>query len=459
MQIAKSYRIRLCLTHIVTAMVSGYCVWYGLQVKGFSRIAFMILLSAGIAVPCTVALRWLSLALKRMNSAFETVDTDEADTGLSEIDVATRRAIEALRQQRQLVSNVQELVARLRQTSGRGESGGTELLTDALGQLSRGTSRDIGSIMSLGDDIAKGIHDTHWSAQYQLHTVKAIGQSVDALSCRFDDIGQNAKHTNQSARQVSQDAAKGIGVINQVVRGMENVRTNVDFTEKKVAGLNQLSEQISSIVETMGNISARTDMLALNASIEAVRAGQEGRGFSIVAEEVRKLSDTTASASQEIAKLVAGIQNESTDAVAAIKEEREQVHQELHRIRQAVDAFESISQSSAGAAEHSLEIANTSVEQLQATRDVVRSIQEISTSATRISEQSDSVRHKTSDLIAVANELEDGLSPLYDFGGDATFLQPPVSVPEKAELPEQHMDAETGHPPDELLAAVVRGEL
>ena len=52
--------------------------------------------------------------------------------------------------------------------------------------------------MSLGDDIAKGIHDTHWSAQYQLHTVKAIGQSVDALSCRFDDIGQNAKHTNQS---------------------------------------------------------------------------------------------------------------------------------------------------------------------------------------------------------------------------------------------------------------------
>ena len=270
MQIAKSDRIRLCLTHIVTAMVSGYCVWYGLQVKGFSRIAFMILLSAGIAVPCTVALRWLSLALKRMNSALETVDTDEADTGLSEIDVATRRAIEALRQQRQLVSNVQELVARLRQTSGGGESGGTELLTDALGQLSRGTSRDIGSIMPLGDDIAKGINDTHWSAQYQLHTVKAIGQSVDALSCRFDDIGQNAKHTNQSARQVSQDAAKGIGVINQVVRGMENVRTNVDFTEKKVAGLNQLSEQISSIVETMGNISARTDMLALNASIEAV---------------------------------------------------------------------------------------------------------------------------------------------------------------------------------------------
>lgn len=415
-----SYRIRLFLTHIATSIVAGYCFWYGLQVQGFSQLAFMVLFGAGIGVPSTVAAWWLTRGLRHLELNLTDAHTESSSTGLPELDEVTARLQTVQERQRTLVQNVDDLVRRLGNSTSKSQIGlsgvDSQLLTDALGQLSRASARDVGRIMSLGDDMAKGAHDTQCGAHEQTRMVENAIGSVEILSGKIDIVGGDAEAVSTAARESVEQATKGLDLIDQMAVGMEAIRTNAEFSEKKVTTLGQRSEQISSIVETMGNISARTDMLALNASIEAVRAGQEGRGFAVVADEVRKLAESTAKASRDISTLVDAIQTEAQDTVSAITEERQQVQEEISRVNEAGITLEEISRSSTAAADRSRQISEVTLEQLQRTQEVVRAMQQVSTIAGKISDRSESTRHKTNDLVEAAQDLEEGLSPMYHYG-------------------------------------------
>jgi methyl-accepting chemotaxis protein len=390
------------------------------RVQGFSQLAFMVLFGASIVVPNTIAARWLTNGLHQMESVLADVTTEAKLPGLAELDGVTIRLQATFERQRTLVQNVDDLVLRLGCSTSGPRSGlsGTrnQLLTGALGQLSRATARDVGCIMTFGDDIARAAHDTHRGAHEQFRTVENAVTSVEILSGKIDSVGSDAEVANKAANEVAERAALGLDLIQQLVRGMEGIRANVEFSEKKVLALGRQSEQISSIVETMVNISARTDMLALNASIEAVRAGQEGRGFAVVAEEVRKLAESTATASRDIAALVDAIQSEALDTVSAMTEERQQVQEEIRRVSEAGNTLEEIGRSSTVAAERSQRICLATIEQLHRTQEIVQAMQQVSTIANRISERSESIRHKTTDLVEAAQDLEEVLSPMYHYG-------------------------------------------
>jgi methyl-accepting chemotaxis protein len=455
-----SYRIRLCLTHIATSIVTGYCVWYGMQVEGFSQLAFMLLLGAGIGVPCFAASLWINRGLTQLESCLADTHTNAPSTGIQELDRLAVRLCTMLERQRTLLQNVDELMVCIGHSPMTGENGASdrkgEMLTDAMGRLSRASARDVAAILTFCDDISKGAHDAQWGAQEQVRTVENAVTSVEVLSGRIDEIDTDAHDAVKASRDMAAHAEKGLSLIRHLVQGMEGIRANVAFSEKKVLALGQQSEQISSIVETMGNISARTDMLALNASIEAVRAGQDGRGFAVVAEEVRKLAESTASASRDIAALVSAIQSEAHDTVTAMAEERTQVQEELKRVTEAGRELEQIGLVSAAAAERSKRISSATNDQLQRTQEVVRAMQQLSTIAKRISERSDSIRHKTTDLVEAAQDLEEGLSPIYHFGDTgAHVLDRRASHNLRVTGPRKRNRAEPG---DELVAAASSGE-
>lgn len=448
-----TYRIRLFLSHIATALVAGYCVWYGLQVQGFSKLAFMVLFGASVVVPNTLAAWWLTRGLRSLEKSLLDVSGDENSTGLAELDEVGDTLRLAFERQRNLEHDVADLIGRL----GRGRAGrrfrpageNTELLTDALGQLSRAAARDISTVMSVGDDIARGAHDVHSGIQEQSRTVENAITSIEMLSSRISGISSSSEAAGIAVTEASDRARAGLDLIQQLVRGIEGVRTNVDYSTKKIASLGQQSEQISSIVETMGTISARTDMLALNASIEAVRAGQEGRGFAVVAEEVRRLAESTASASRDIAALVDAIQSEAHDTVSVMREERHQMQEELHRAAETLSAFEQIARCSAVAADESRQVVDFATQQLQHTQDVVNAMQQVSSIADRIGVRSDSIRHKTTDLVETAQGLETGLSPMFHYGdalpaSDAVGRSPDSSAADRVG--------------DELYHAVADGE-
>ncbi len=454
-----SYQIRLFLTHSATAIVAGYCVWYGLQVQGFSRLAFMVLFGASIIVPNQIAVWWLTRGLRRMSNALSNVTTDAIATGLPELDHVTDQIASVFARQRSMVRNVEELVSRLgHSTAGSGRSRseiGNDLLTDALGQLSRATARDVGGIMTLADDVARSSHDTLAGAQEQLKTIDNATSSAQTLSTIIDGLSRQSAASGQAADEVAEYAAMGLDLIEQLVSGLESIRANVEYSEKKVTTLGRQSEQIGAIAESMGSLSTRTDMLALNASIEAVRAGQDGRGFALVAEEVRRLAESTATASRNIAGLVNEIQSDACDTVSALSEERQQVQEEIRRVGDAGQTLESISRSSKVAAKRSQQIAAAAVEQLQCTQDMARAMQQVSTIANRIGERSESIRSKSAEIVGTAQALEEGLSPVYHYG-DSGECQPDSTL--SYDGVNRLGNEATPEAGDALLNAVANGE-
>ena len=395
-----------------------------------------------------------------MESALTASPGESISCGLAELDQSTARLRTVLQRQRTLVKNVDDLVYRLGHLSGSSstEVVGTEspLLTDALGHLSRSTAQCVGGIMSLGTDIAKGAHDSNKGVEQQILSIHVAITSLELLSQRIDAVGRDAETANAAAKEAGDRAARGLELVRELVCGMHHIRNNVEFSEKKVVSLGQQSEQIGSIVEMLGNISARTDMLALNASIEAVRAGQEGRGFAVVAEEVRRLAESTATAARDIAALVDTIQTDAQDTVSAMTDERLQVLEEIRRIHEAGATLENIRHSSMAAVDHSRQISGSTVEQLQRTQEVVRAMQQVSAIAAKIRDRNDMIRHKTTDLAESAQVLEEGLSPMYNFGdpGRPSFTQ--KSGARSGNAAERRWD--TPDVGEELFEAVSGGE-
>ena len=453
-----NYKIQLCLTHLATAVIAASCAWYGLQSPGFSPLVFIVLLCA--CIPGTIAAASFTRGLRRMELALTDSYAEPVSCGLPELDRSTSRLRTVLQRQQTLVTNVDELVHRLGRTSGNSATSviGTEsqLLTDALGLLSRSTAKRVGGIMALGTEIARGVHDSNTGAEQQIQTINCAINSIELLSQRIDAVGSDAATANATLKEATDGTDRGLELVKELVRGMHNIRANVEFSEKKVVSLGQQSEQIGSIVEMMGSISARTDMLALNASIEAVRAGQEGRGFAVVAEEVRRLAESTATASRDIAALVDAIQTETQDTVTAMTEERHQVLEEIRRVSETGATLEHIRLSSIAAADRSRQISETTIEQLQRTQEVVRAMQQVSVIAAIMRDRNEMIRHKTTDLAETAQDLEDGLSPMYNFGdsGRPSYTQRSGAKSNNA----AGRRRDTKDVSDELFEAVSSGE-
>ena len=169
------------------------------------------------------------------------------------------------------------------------------------------------------------------------------------ISDRIDRISQNADDAAKACENVRHEARRGLDQVHTVIEGMDRLRSRVDVNRRKASRLGDRSVEIGTIVELISGISGRTDMLALNATIESVRAGEHGRGFAVIAEEIRKLAERTADATREIGTLVEAIQVDTHESIQALGEEQTEMEQEARRVHEAGSALDRIS----AVAEHS----------------------------------------------------------------------------------------------------------
>jgi methyl-accepting chemotaxis protein len=164
---------------------------------------------------------------------------------------------------------------------------------------------------------AKGIASESENAVARVNTVATAGEEISATSI---DIARSCSMVSDGARQASQSAIEGAGVVNDTIAVMNHIAVRVQESAKAVENLGSRSEQIGEIVGTIEEIADQTNLLALNAAIEAARAGEQGRGFAVVADEVRALAERTSRATQEISVMIKTIQNETKDAVMAMNQ-------------------------------------------------------------------------------------------------------------------------------------------
>ena len=187
---------------------------------------------------------------------------------------------------RLLVSNVQNTAGRVAETTSQVESTSTELLA---------------------------------ASTEQLREIRETGQAVLTMAERINEVASQSQESATVARQSLQAASSGLRAVEDAIGGMNAIRDQIQDTAKRLKRLGESSQEIGEITELISDITEQTNVLALNAAIQATSAGESGRGFSVVAEEVQRLAERSADATRQIAALVRAIQTDMQDAVGAME--------------------------------------------------------------------------------------------------------------------------------------------
>ncbi len=163
------------------------------------------------------------------------------------------------------------------------------------------------------------------AAERQAAEIKGAGQSALAMATSMTNVSDDAKQSATVARQSLTAAEKGTKAVTDSIKGMNKIRDQIQETSKRIKRLGESSQEIGEIVELISDITEQTNVLALNAAIQAASAGEAGRGFTVVAEEVQRLAERSGEATKQIGAIVRTIQNDTQDTVSAMEESTREV--------------------------------------------------------------------------------------------------------------------------------------
>lgn len=237
----------------------------------------------------------------------------------------------------------------------------------------------------------------------QVNTVATSGEEMSATS---ENIAQNCQLAADGAQKASESAHNGEDVVNHTMIVMGEIARKVQQTAKTVESLGDRSDQIGEIIGTIEDIADQTNLLALNAAIEAARAGEQGRGFAVVADEVRALAERTTKATREIGEMIKAIQRETKDAVVAMEEGVQQVEAGTMEAARSGEALRDILQQVNAVSMQVSQIATAAEEQTATTGEISSNMQQINEAVQHTSQGSQESAAAASQLSGNAETLK-----------------------------------------------------
>ncbi|MEO8488626.1 methyl-accepting chemotaxis protein [Pseudomonas sp.] len=275
-----------------------------------------------------------------------------------------------------------------------GLRGTLSLISDSSNQLAS-TSEEMHAVT---EDANKGM-------LHQNNEVEMAATAVTEMSAAVEEVARNASAASEAANRSNSAALAGRARVDETVKAISLMVANVEDTSAEVQGLAVMATDISKVLDVIRAIAEQTNLLALNAAIEAARAGEAGRGFAVVADEVRALAHRTQQSTSEIEQMISSIQKGTGAAVSAMTHTNAQAQRTLETAQGAGSALVEITESIDNITERNVLIATASEEQAQVAREVDRSLVSIRDLSNQASEGSSQTAIATSELTKLAVEL------------------------------------------------------
>ena len=227
-----------------------------------------------------------------------------------------------------------------------------------------------GQLASAAEEMSAITRESTAGIERQSLETDQAATAVNQMTAAVEEVARNAVSASQSTQDSQRSASVGMERVTQTIASIEKLSTTVQQTGVEVEGLAKQAQDIARVVEVIRSIAEQTNLLALNAAIEAARAGEQGRGFAVVADEVRALAHRTQTSTQEIEQMIAKIQSCSSEAVASMVLNRNEAVDSLKVAHEAGVAITQITQAITDINERNLMIATASEEQAQVARSV-----------------------------------------------------------------------------------------
>ncbi|HRD91925.1 MAG TPA: methyl-accepting chemotaxis protein [Accumulibacter sp.] len=262
-----------------------------------------------------------------------------------------------------------------------------------IGQLAAALANSAGEISVATDE-------TRRAAEEQANSTSATAASIEELTVSINEVAQSADATGKNSSAAATCAEQGRALVSASANEIEKVAEIVARSSGQIRQLATRSREIGGIAGVIKEIAEQTNLLALNAAIEAARAGEQGRGFAVVADEVRKLAERTSKATGEISTMVVSVQADTELAVGAMDEAAPQVSRSLDKAREASNMLESIHSQARESSERVQGVATATREQATVANDIARHVQNI---ASMTEETNATMQGNANSAVALSN--------------------------------------------------------